>query len=167
MTMAKRTVKNASVEISLEKYGRMLDRIAKLAEENEKLKEGKHAHWIIIAPQDVKEEPDFACSSCYFISPVRGYTRYCPHCGALMDGEIERGLSRNDKQKWISAYDQLPDDDREVLAVSDGRVLIANYFGGWYRYIEDDCGDMVPTYDIDVSYWMELPEPPESEDHVL
>lgn len=67
------------------------------------------------------------------------------------------------KQKWISAYDQLPDDDREVLAVSDGRVLIANYLDGWFRYIEDECGDMVPTDDIDVSYWMELPELPEEE----
>lgn len=45
----------------------------------------KHAHWII-----VNEKPDFACSSCYCISPVRGYTRYCPNCGARMDGEIER-----------------------------------------------------------------------------
>ena len=71
------------------------------------------------------------------------------------------------KGKWISANDQWPDDDREVLAVSDGRVLIANYLDGWFRYIEDECGDMVPTDDIDVSYWMELPEPPESEDHVL
>ena len=50
----------------------------------------KHAHWIIIAPQDAKEEPVFACSFCHCISPVRGYTRYCPHCGALMDEEIER-----------------------------------------------------------------------------
>ena len=44
----------------------------------------KHAHWII-----VNEKPDFACSSCYCISPVRGYTRYCPNCGSLMDEEIE------------------------------------------------------------------------------
>lgn len=49
----------------------------------------KHAHWIIIAPHGDKEEPDFACSSCYCISPVRGYTRYCPNCGARMDGEVE------------------------------------------------------------------------------
>ena len=68
------------------------------------------------------------------------------------------------KEKWISANDKLPDDDREVLAVCDRRVLIANYFCGWYRYIEDECGDMIPTYDIDVSYWMELPEAPEVED---
>ena len=44
----------------------------------------KHAHWIIIASQDVNEKPDFICSSCYCISPVRGYTRYCPNCGAMM-----------------------------------------------------------------------------------
>lgn len=49
----------------------------------------KHAHWIVIAPRDVNEEPDFSCSSCFCISPTRGYTRYCPNCGARMDGEIE------------------------------------------------------------------------------
>ena len=47
----------------------------------------KHAHWIIKDPQDVNEKPDFVCSSCYCISPVRGYTRYCPNCGARMDAE--------------------------------------------------------------------------------
>ena len=49
----------------------------------------KHAHWIIIDQQDANEKPDFRCSSCYCISPIWGYTRYCPNCGALMDGEIE------------------------------------------------------------------------------
>lgn len=46
-----------------------------------------HAHWIINDQQDAKEEPDFVCSSCHCISPVRGYTRYCPNCGARMDEE--------------------------------------------------------------------------------
>lgn len=45
----------------------------------------RHAHWIINAPQDVNEKPDFICSSCFCISPIRGYTRYCPNCGAKMD----------------------------------------------------------------------------------
>lgn len=67
---------------------------------------------------------------------------------------------------WISVKDRLPDDDGEVLAVNDGEVLIANYLDGWFRYIEDDCGDMVPTDDIDVRYWMELPELPEEAKNV-
>ena len=50
----------------------------------------KHAHWIVIAPRDVNEEPDFACSSCFCISPTRGYTRYCPNCGAKMDEEEKK-----------------------------------------------------------------------------
>lgn len=62
---------------------------------------------------------------------------------------------------WISVKDRLPDDDGEVLAVNDGEVLIANYLGGWFHYIEDEDGDMIPSDDIDVSYWMPLPEPPE------
>lgn len=61
---------------------------------------------------------------------------------------------------WISVKDRLPDDDGEVLAVSFGEVLIANYFNGWFRYIEDEDGNLIPTDDIDVSYWMPLPEPP-------
>ena len=49
----------------------------------------KHAHWIINAQPDAKGDPDFVCSSCFCISPTRGYTRYCPNCGSLMDEEIE------------------------------------------------------------------------------
>lgn len=49
----------------------------------------KHAHWIINAQPGTKGEPDFVCSSCFCISPIRGYARYCPNCGALMDGEVE------------------------------------------------------------------------------
>lgn len=62
---------------------------------------------------------------------------------------------------WINVKDRLPDDDGEVLAVNDGEVLIANYLDGWFHYIEDEDGDMIPSDDIDVSYWMPLPEPPE------
>lgn len=49
----------------------------------------KHSHWIINAQPCTKGEPDFVCSSCFCISPTRGYTRYCPNCGSLMDEEIE------------------------------------------------------------------------------
>ena len=59
--------------------------------------------------------------------------------------------------KWVSVHDHLPDDDREVLAVSNGRVLIANYWGVWFHYVEDEDGCMIPR-DIEVDYWMELPE---------
>ena len=110
------------MQISLEKYEAMLDRIAQLTEENKKLIEGKHAY-------------------CY----MNAY-----------------GIGR----KWISYHDRLPDDDRDVLAVSNGRVLIANYLDGWFYYIENEDGDMCPSDDLEVSYWMELPEPPEVEDAV-
>lgn len=52
------------------------------------MKAVKHdAHWII--SHGTNGETDFVCSSCFCISPIRGYTRYCPNCGARMDGEIE------------------------------------------------------------------------------
>jgi hypothetical protein len=49
----------------------------------------KHAHWIIKALHDANGEPDFVCSSCFCISPTRGYTRYCPNCGAEMSKETD------------------------------------------------------------------------------
>lgn len=49
----------------------------------------KHAHWVIIDQQDANEKPDFRCSSCFLISPLRGYTRYCPNCGAKMGGKTK------------------------------------------------------------------------------
>ena len=91
MTMAKRAVKNASVEISLEKYGRMLDRIAKLTEENEQLKEGNHAHWTVIALDCVDDLATLKCSRCGIEREVEdGYIPdYCEGCGAKMDEEKE------------------------------------------------------------------------------
>ncbi len=47
----------------------------------------KHSHWIINAPHDINGETDFVCSSCSMHSWLS--TRYCPNCGALMDGEVE------------------------------------------------------------------------------
>lgn len=47
----------------------------------------RHAHWIINIPRGINGEPDFVCSSCIMHSWFS--TRYCPNCGALMDGEIE------------------------------------------------------------------------------
>lgn len=109
------------MNISLEEYGKLSDRITELMLENERLRT------IVLATQ-----------------------------------------------QWVSVKDSLPDDDRDVLAVSNGKVLIANYLDGesvmvanyldgWVRYVEDECGDMEPT-GIDVSYWMEMPEQPEVED---
>lgn len=85
------------MEISLEKYEAMQDRIAQLEKENEKLKEGKHAHWHVI---DADSEGDEAfchywatlkCSRCGFERETEdGYIPdYCEGCGAKMDEEME------------------------------------------------------------------------------
>ena len=67
-------------------------------------------------------------------------------------------------EQWVSVKDRLPEDDREVLAVSDGCVLIANWQGEWIKYIEleDDYTRLEPV-NINVQYWMELPKPPKED----
>lgn len=64
---------------------------------------------------------------------------------------------------WISVKDRLPEEDSRVLAFVENGIMIANYLEGWFYYIENEDGDMCPSDDIEVSYWMPLPEPPESE----
>lgn len=88
MTMAKRAVKNASVEISLEKYGRMLDRIAKLAEENEEL---KNRRWI-----NVKDRlPGYEMM-------VIVYSELCGIGFAYLDGDEKwYGDCQDDVQYWM------------------------------------------------------------------
>lgn len=77
----------ATVEISLERYGRMLDRIAKLLEENEKLKEGnygRHGKWL----PDRTINANWICSRCGFHTQAGGafkIYKYCPNCGARME----------------------------------------------------------------------------------
>ena len=83
-----------------EQLNRLYDRIEQLEKENEKLKEGKHAHWEI-------EKTVYArfarCSACgmHIRIPTTGHKanerfylypdemHYCPHCGAKMDEEME------------------------------------------------------------------------------
>lgn len=66
--------------------------------------------------------------------------------------------------KWVSVKDRLPEDDREVLAVSDGCVLIANWQGEWIKYIElEDDYTILEPVNINVQYWMELPKPPKED----
>ena len=72
-----------------EQLNRLYDRIEQLVNENEKLKEGKHAHWIEY------EEDHVSCDSAYYYTcseckhSFSDDTPYCPHCGAKMDEEME------------------------------------------------------------------------------
>lgn len=65
------------------------------------------------------------------------------------------------KQEWISVKDRLPDNARTVIICAEivkGRKWVSfGYFDGdeWI------CGSM---NDVQVSYWMELPDPPEEEE---
>ena len=72
--------------------------------------------------------------------------------------------SAQPEPQWIPCSERLPEDDREVLAVSDGCVLIANWQGEWIKYIElEDDYTILEPVNINVQYWMPLPEPPKME----
>lgn len=62
-----------------------------LTKENEKLKEGKHAHWTVIALDCVDDLATLKCSRCGIEREVEdGYIPdYCEGCGAKMDEEKE------------------------------------------------------------------------------
>ena len=76
-----------------------------------------------------------------------------------------RSLPSAQPVQWIPCSERLPEDDREVLAVSDGCVLIANWQGEWIKYIElEDDYTILEPVNINVQYWMELPKPPEVEE---
>ena len=78
---------------------------------------------------------------------------------------LERLPPAQPEQRWIPCSERLPEDDREVLAVSDGCVLIANWQGEWIKYIElEDDYTILEPVNINVQYWMPLPEPPEGEE---
>lgn len=118
------------MEISLEKYEAMQDRIAHLEVAMEiKSKQFNYALDLVVERDD----------------------------------EIFR--LRAKQPHWISAKDKLPEEDSRVLAFVENGIMIANYLEGWFYYIENEDGDMCPSDDIEVSYWMPLPEPPEVEDN--
>ena len=85
----------------------------------------------------------------------------------LEDGKkaIEALPSAQPEKRWIPCSERLPEEDSRVLAFGENGIMIANYLEGWFYYIENEDGDMCPSDDIEVSYWMPLPAPPEVEDN--
>ena len=65
-------------------------------------------------------------------------------------------------QEWISVYDELPEDDSDVLAYSrigeEFRIYPACYSDGvWF-----DCVFNAPATDT-TTHWMPIPQPPKGE----
>ena len=67
-------------------------------------------------------------------------------------------------QEWISVKDRLPEDVKEVLALS---LEYKEYQQGWLTQCEEEqcgvvcVGDGVELYNV--THWMHLPEPPKGE----
>lgn len=138
--------------------------------ENKELAEVKHSKWVYV------RWDEFKCLECGQLSdskPYKGKEKYCPECGAKMDGE-EKVLNNTghsvDIYKmvsgWISVKDHLPNNHEWVL-VACMDVLRGDYgvlhiaelrTGIWWT----DCY-VVPLENagVEVTHWMPLPAPPE------
>ncbi len=66
--------------------------------------------------------------------------------------------------KWISTKDRLPKDGQKVLFYGDFDFMV-----GWYypddKYWMPIASDSI-LYQQEVTYWTELPEPPEGDNNV-
>ena len=77
---AKLTVENEKLTINMNAYGLTAKR---LGEENERLRaEKKRGYWFT----DYARQPLVICSNCN-LSNNYSRSKYCPHCGARMDGK--------------------------------------------------------------------------------
>lgn len=76
-----------------------------------------------------------------------------------IDGKVIYG--KNKETEWISTNDHLPNDDREVLAVTDtGSIFILHGLNdiGAIEYYFDQTGSRI-------TYWKSLPDVPEGFGH--
>lgn len=90
-------------------------------------------------------------------------------CEQAYKNGYEAALKAAKEKQWISTSERLPETDEYVLVVASGTkgnmklidaIEIATY------YIEDDCWELAWLTDVEnlrVTYWMPLPEAPESE----
>lgn len=132
----------------------------------------KHGEWILPKPKGCMiwdENAYKECSVCGMKQFLAHEMKYCPHCGAKMDG----AKSRN----WISVRDQLPVIDEDVLVCAVNKttgeqsILITSmedtlYYGAsnsvkidprWkspYQYFSENNT---------ITHWMPLPMPPDKE----
>ena len=100
---------------------------------------------------------------------ANGESEECPFtergvcgCPEMSADQIERDQKEiaelREKKRWILVSEKAPEYDMPQLAMTaDGEVLIANYaYGEWF----DTWGQ-----DVDVTYWMPLPDAPKEDNH--
>jgi len=63
--------------------------------------------------------------------------------------------------EWISVKDRMPEDGKEVL-FCDGSSIMVGRYNGDEKFWELTDANMI-AYAVDITHWMPLPEPPESE----
>lgn len=132
----------------------------------------RHGKWIDPVPEGCMiwdERAYQQCSLCGKKQFLPHKMKYCPHCGARMDGTEDKD--------WISVRDQLPAIDEDVLVCAVNKttgeqsILITSmedtlYYGAsnsvkidprWrspYQYFSENNT---------ITHWMPLPQPPDKE----
>lgn len=73
---------------------------------------------------------------------------------ALID-EARRRLALSHERRWIPVEERVPEEDVPVLCI-DTRVVQMVAWNGWGEW----CG---PEIKAEITHWMPLPEPPETQ----
>lgn len=62
--------------------------------------------------------------------------------------------------EWVRTIERLPDDDESYLVFHPTRGLLIRVWNCYYSCWDNEDGDDYFCGHLDVTHWMQLPEPP-------
>ena len=84
-----------------------------------------------------------------------------------MSVSAEEDWKRRELNKWISIDERLPENEKEMVLVTDGKTVIPGFRNWMYRTGADSRlfvpGLKMGGGSMQVSHWMQLPKPPRDE----
>ncbi len=66
-------------------------------------------------------------------------------------------FNKENRMKWISVKDRLPENNVEVLTYGKSDIEIENFLNSVFYFHDDGCD----FPDMTITHWMPLPKPPE------